>query len=235
MRLFSKALILCLAAFAPLAFASSDGISITVGIQGDSQPVPCEQNPNITPSLQICAFDYDGARQYRIDTSNGSHVRFSMLDGDVNVQSTGRDAVRVALTKDASYSGGIVTALYRDAAVEIDSLVNAKNRVTWVVRPLAPVESGVSEGKCSGAGCSVNSYTSPMANGKCSGAGCSVNSYTSPMTNGKCSGAGCSVNSDTLPATNGKCSGAGCSVNSYVLPLDGGKCTAAGCSVNSGE
>jgi len=214
MRLFSKALLFCLAASASLAFASSDGINVTVDIHGDKQPAPCEQNPTITPSLQICAFEHDGTREYRIDTREGSHIRLAVVDGDVEVLSTGRDAVRVALTDSATYPDGIATVLYRDAALEIDSLVDAKNRVTWLVRPVTPVESGISNGKCTGAGCSVNGYASPMTGGKCSGAGCSVNSYTSPMTDGKCTGAGCSV-------------------NGYALPLVGGKCTAAGCSVNS--
>jgi hypothetical protein len=179
MRMSYKILFLCLTTFASVAFASPGGLEFTMRINEGDKPLPCEENPNVTPSLQICAFERNGERQYYIDTREGSHVRLAIVDGDVSVLSAGPNAVRVTLSDAAPYPDGVITELYRDAALEIDSLVDAKNQVTWLVRPLAipePSKSQLSDGKCKAAGCSVNSYTLPMMDGHCTAAGCSVNS-----------------------------------------------------------
>ena len=116
----------------------------------------CEKNPHVTASLQICAFEREGVRYYFIDSRDGRKVRFAMAAGEVELFPMGAETVRVALLRRVLPPSGMVSMVYRDAAVEIDTVRDSRNQLVWLVSPLTSLGAGKSQYFCSGAGCTGN-------------------------------------------------------------------------------
>lgn len=198
MRLSSNAMVLCLAVSTSLAFAVSchaQAVSLT---SHSSPSASCEQNPNITPSLRICAFQRGDVRYYHIDTTEGRHARLAVVDGDVEVLPVGHETVRIALSPKAPSSSGTETMVYRDATLEIDAALNPQNQLTWIVHPLTRPASRTSKDMCTGVGCSGGHFQNmeTPAQDMCTGAGCSGGRFRKIVTPSQdmCTGADCSGN-----------------------------------------
>lgn len=154
MRLPSKALLVCMTVPALLALGASRNAHADAWTDGAGHPAQCEQNPHITPSLQVCAFQREGVRHYRIDTQDGRHVRLAIVNGDVEVLPVGDETVRIALSGTGSHASGVETMVYRDATLELDEMRGPRNQLVWVVHPLTP--AAPAQNMCRGEGCSGN-------------------------------------------------------------------------------
>jgi len=122
---------------------------------------PCEHNPNIDPTLRICAATHDGTTYYRIDALDGTHAELAISSQGIDVQQSGPDPIRVVfadmasgLTQFTASASGVTRRVYQDALLAIYAVQNGALPPTLAIYPSTVRIVPPLQGVCTGALCS---------------------------------------------------------------------------------
>lgn len=121
----------------------------------------CDRNPNVNPSLRICASTRDGATHYRIDTVDGTHADVVISGDGVEMLQAGPDPIQVRFASTANGAPqlnaterGVTTSIYQDAVIKIDAVQRGQHPPVWVIHPMTIRIASPLLRICTGADCS---------------------------------------------------------------------------------
>lgn len=190
MRLSSKALAFAMIAVVPLVLGMIAPLH-AAPLRGESnQAMPCEHNPHVDASLQVCITEHDGIARYQLDTVDGTHAELILSQGTVELRQSGPDSVRVSLgaQADAVHSAvpsGIVRTVYQDDVLSIDEVQEGALPPAWridVGTGMQPAQRTCTAANCSG-GIQVGSRsTMQPAQKTCTSANCSGHIRSEPRS-----------------------------------------------------